>query len=181
MTDTWDRINAANAAAGVFEEWSVAERDQIEALAVELNLELEQYQVIHCYRTKDGTQLTFWCQFCKRHHLHGRHMRDDYLRYASQLLSGQRAESDPERSSLAVFLEFPFRAYLRKVASCAYGNGSGVCTCPTGIGDGHRIEHCHNPKSPYNAHGYILHEVEPNDIRALTKPPRKPRQKPDTN
>jgi hypothetical protein len=34
-----------------------------------------------------------------------------------------------------------------------------VCTCPTGTGDGHRVAHCHNQKSPYINGGYILKEV----------------------
>lgn len=37
--DTWNRIEACNIAAGWFGEWTVAERDQIEALADDLNRE----------------------------------------------------------------------------------------------------------------------------------------------
>lgn len=38
--DTWTRIEHANAAAGWPTGWTVAERDQIEALADDLNREL---------------------------------------------------------------------------------------------------------------------------------------------
>lgn len=40
VEETWRRIDQANVAAGWFGEWTVAERDQIEALADELNAEL---------------------------------------------------------------------------------------------------------------------------------------------
>jgi hypothetical protein len=40
LDETWDRIEAANAAAGMFTDWSAAERDQIEAWADDLNDEL---------------------------------------------------------------------------------------------------------------------------------------------
>ena len=40
VEETWSRINEANIAAGWFGEWTVAERDQIEALADDLNQEL---------------------------------------------------------------------------------------------------------------------------------------------
>jgi hypothetical protein len=39
-TDTWTRIEEANKAAGWPNDWTVAERDQIEALADDLNPEL---------------------------------------------------------------------------------------------------------------------------------------------
>jgi hypothetical protein len=38
--DTWTRIDEANLAAGWPNDWTVAERDQIEALADDLNREL---------------------------------------------------------------------------------------------------------------------------------------------
>ena len=38
--ETWSRIEEANIAAGWFGEWTLAERDQIEALADDLNREL---------------------------------------------------------------------------------------------------------------------------------------------
>lgn len=38
--EIWERIDAANVAAGVFRDWTVSERDQMEALADELNDEL---------------------------------------------------------------------------------------------------------------------------------------------
>jgi hypothetical protein len=41
-----------------------------------------------------------------------------------------------------------------------------------GSGDGHRVAHCWTEDSAYWRHGYILHEVEPNDVRALQKPKR---------
>ncbi len=33
------------------------------------------------------------------------------------------------------------------------------CTCPIGAGNGHRVAHCWNPKSPYKVTGYVLVEV----------------------
>ncbi len=33
------------------------------------------------------------------------------------------------------------------------------CTCPLGSGDGHRVAHCSDPRSPYYASGYVLREV----------------------
>ncbi len=68
--DTWHRIAAAN--GGIDPEWSVAERDQMEALADDMNRELEPYPVVHAWRTPNGSQLQFWCRFCKTHHVHGR-------------------------------------------------------------------------------------------------------------
>lgn len=35
------------------------------------------------------------------------------------------------------------------------------CTCPTGNGDGHRVEHCTCDGSPYRTTGYMLREIGP--------------------
>jgi hypothetical protein len=37
--------------------------------------------------------------------------------------------------------------------------GRKPCTCPPGSGDGHRVAHCHNPRSPYRQTGYVLRET----------------------
>jgi hypothetical protein len=33
------------------------------------------------------------------------------------------------------------------------------CHCPPGVGDGHRVTHCHDPSSPYDNQGCSLQEV----------------------
>ncbi len=38
--DIWNRIDEANMAAGIFQDWTTAELDQMEALAEDLNREL---------------------------------------------------------------------------------------------------------------------------------------------
>jgi hypothetical protein len=154
--DTWRRIAEANAAAGVTDDpWSLAERDQIEALADDLNREL-RFPVIHAWRTTNGSQLQFWCTFCKDHHFHGRHGGDSDTR-------GPRAGS-----VLPVRL---WKRYIKKFDDCSFRFGRGYCTCPAGIGDGHRAAHCTNREpGRWHEQGYILHEVEPNDERALDKP-----------
>lgn len=152
---TWNRIAAANHAAGVDPQWSVAERDQMGALADDLNRELDRFPVVHAWRTKNGSQLTFWCTFCNTHHVHGRHGRDTDTR-------GPRAGS-----VLPVRL---WKAYIKKSDDCTRRFGRGFCTCPPGSGDGHRAPHCTNRDGDYYRYGYVLHEVEANDARALDKP-----------
>jgi len=49
IDDTWQRIAAANRAAGIDRGWSLAERDQMEAAADDLNRELERSPVVHAW------------------------------------------------------------------------------------------------------------------------------------
>ena len=155
-------------AAGWFGEWSTEERDEIDSLAAKLDREIQLYPVIHAWRTNKGSQLTFWCTYCKDHHVHGRHIGDAYVRYANNKVLGRLARN-PQ-------IDWLYRAYVRKFASCKFNDrfpgGRGVCTCPFGSGDGHRVAHCWKTDSAYWRHGYILHEVETNDVRALQKPKR---------
>jgi hypothetical protein len=60
---------------------------------------------VHAFRTSDGVQLAFWCDWCCTLHHHG-----------------------------------------------AVGDS-------TGAGDGHRVAHCVNPRSPYLARGYYVKEA----------------------
>ena len=162
MTDqsdeTWQRIAAANRAAGVDAGWTVAQRDQMEALVSDMNFELDRYPVIHAWRSKNGSQLQFWCKFCRDHHFHGRH--------------GGNPETRGPRAGSVLPLRL-WKRYIKKHADCTHRFGRGFCTCPAGSGDGHRAPHCWNRQmGEYYRRGYILHEVEPNDSRALRKPKR---------
>lgn len=157
LDDTWERIYQANRAAGVQPNYTVAERDQTEALADDLNQELEHLPVVHAWRSKNGSQLQFWCRFCNTHHFHGRHGGDSDTR-------GPRAGS-----VLPLRL---WKRYIKKFADCTFRFGRGYCTCPAGVGDGHRAPHCGNREGDYYRRGYILHEVEPNDARATRNPRR---------
>jgi hypothetical protein len=143
-----------------------------------LDREIELYPVVHCWRTDRGAQLTFWCRWCNKFHWHGRHLGDAYVRC-------EGAENELSSTAGSPVSDRMWLAHLNEYASCTFNDrvcgGRGICTCPTGSGDGHRVAHCHNAKSGYYDHGYILHEVEPNDVRALTKPPRKTRQRAETN
>lgn len=157
--DTWHRIAAANDAGGIDPQWSVAERDQMEALADDMNRELEHYPVVHAWRTSNGSQLQFWCMFCKTHHVHGRH--------------GGEADTTGPRGNSALPLRL-WKRYIKKFDDCTRRRfGRGFCTCPPGCGDGHKAPHCSNRDGDYYRHGYILHEVEANDSRALVKPKRR--------
>lgn len=171
--ETWERINAANAAAGWPTDFSVAERDQIDALARELDRQLQRYPVIHAWPTNNGSQLTFWCQWCKTHHVHGRHSGTSYL---DAVARANAKENWTPRFGAILPLRV-WKRYLQRFASCRYNpnkpGGRGFCTCPVGSGNGHRVAHCWRTDSAYYDHGYILHEVEPNDARALRKPTRK--------
>lgn len=162
LNETWQRIAEANAAAGVADDWTVAERDQMEALADDLNRELEWAPMVYAWRTKNGSQLQFWCQHRKGYHHHGRHV------------TGQGYSLDGKAGSV-----LPLRLwkrYVRKIQFCNYNpdapGGRGFCTCPAGISDGHRAAHCWKEDSGYYSHGYFLHEVEPNDERATVRPKR---------
>ena len=138
---------------------------EIDALAQELNNDLELYPVIHAWPTKDGAQLTFWCAYCKDHHVHGRHIGFENL--------------------VARFGTHPLGPGLtaRRFA-CTFNDrvpgGRGFCTCPIASGDGHRVAHCYHMDSPYWQHGYIIHEVPAGDARALRKVSR-PRRKRSRN
>lgn len=170
--DTWSRIEEANAAAGVFETWSIADMDQAEALADDLNRQLTLYPVIHAWRTNNGSQLTFWCRYCKDHHLHGRHSGASYIDSVNRW--------DAENNwTCRVDAVLPLRLWKRRLqrfGKCTFNDrapgGRGVCTCPMGSANGHRVAHCWKRDSAWYEHGYILHEVEPNDVRALQKPKR---------
>jgi hypothetical protein len=170
--ETWERINAANSttlagmpprlASWTGRQFSVAERDQIDAAARDMDRAMSRYPVIHAWPTEDGSQLTFWCQSCKGHHVHGRHASLNSILEAWGSSCGNVGD---------LWLE-----YLKKFEACNYNpnwpGGRGFCTCPVGTGNGHRIAHCWNSKSPYYDHGYYLHAVPPNDVRALRKPQR---------
>lgn len=172
FNETWQRIADANTAAGVDTDWTVAERDQMEAFADDLNRDLELYPVIHAWRTNDGSQLQFWCQYCKDHHFHGRHLGP------ARIESIKRWDAERNwvpRADAVVPLPL-WQRHLQQSADCTFNDtvlgGRGFCTCPAGSGDGHRASHCWNREGAYCAHGYILYEVEPNDGRALQKPKR---------
>ncbi|WP_104183292.1 hypothetical protein [Mycobacterium avium] len=49
------------------------ERREIVRLATQIDKEL-RYPVVHAWKTKDGSQLQFWCKYCRTHHVHGRHL-----------------------------------------------------------------------------------------------------------
>lgn len=164
--DTWQRIADANAALGLDTDWPVAARDQMEAFADDLNRELERYPVVHAWQTSNGRQLTIWCRFCKTHHSHGRHGRGDLVDDR-----GPRAGS--------VLSPRLWKRYLQRLRHCRYdlwspGRRHATCTCPVGSGDGHRVAHCSNRDGAWYKHGYFLHEVEPNDSRAVHRPNRRP-------
>ncbi|AKK28701.1 hypothetical protein AB431_20770 [Mycobacterium sp. EPa45] len=163
LDDTWQRIYEAKQAAGIDVDWTVAERDQMEALADDMNGELLTYPVIHAYPTKDRSQLEFWCRYCKTHHIHGRH------------LSHHGLKADDGRSDSPMPLD-RWLTYLQQFFNCTFNDNAvrnrGVCTCPAGSGDGHRVAHCQDTSSPIWDHGYVLHEVEADDPRAQTRPER---------
>lgn len=168
LDETWQRIRAANEAVG-WAGWPLAQRDQIEALADDLNRDLLRYPVIHAWRTKNGSQLQFWCRYCKDYHVHGRHSPNDaeYYSHPDRVATENPCSPLPQRMWLR---------YLSRFANCTfdsrYPGGRGICTCPMGSGDGHRAPHCWRDDSGYKQRGYLLHEVEPEDPRATTKPPR---------
>lgn len=172
---TWQRIYEAGKAAGVDVDWTLAERDQMEALANYLNKELSRYPVIHAWRTKDGSQLQFWCKHCKDHHFHGRHLGLSRV----EAINRWDAETNWVPRSDAILPHWLWVAHLQQFADCNFNDGvpggRGFCTCPTGSSDGHRAPHCWNRQGAHYERGYILYEVEPNDARALQKPKRKPR------
>lgn len=160
-----------------YEPFTIEEARDIDQLAEEIVRDIELYPVVHAWRTNNGSQLTFWCKHCKGLHTHGRHSGDSY--------AVSRARADAESNwTPRVDAVLPLRLwkrYVRRHASCTYNGkvpgGRGFCTCPMGSGDGHRVAHCWNREpGGYYDHGYVLHEVEPNDARATRKPPRKSRR-----
>lgn len=178
IQETWDRIADANNAAGwpsSSATWTVAERDQMEALARDFNNDVELYPVIHAWPTQSGSQLQFWCRYCKDYHVHGRHMGTAYIAAVDR--------SDAKNSWVprldAVLPLRLWKRYLEGFANCTFNDcvpgGRGLCTCPVGAGNGHRVAHCWNTASAYYRHGYFLHEVPPNDARAVRKPPSRNR------
>lgn len=165
LDETWTRIRAVNEAVG-WGGWTLAERDQLEALANDLNRDLK-YPVVHAWATKDGSQLQFWCVGCNTHHVHGRHHGSSFVAWAREEAEKSAHPSSPLTGRM-------WAAYTQRFANCTYNpdvpGGRGICTCPMGCGDGHRSPHCWNTYSPYWNHGYRLHEVEPHDARATVKP-----------
>lgn len=163
----------AMAARFGYEPFTVEEARQINAGAERIAQDTEDCPVVHAWRTKNGSQLTFWCKHCKEHHFHGRHMGDSYVTAV--------ARSDAQNNWMprgdAVLPLRLWKQRMRQFASCTFNDrvpgGSGFCTCPMGSGDGHRQPHCYNQKPGRHYEcGYFLHEVEPNDTRATRKPPR---------
>ncbi|MCT7365932.1 hypothetical protein [Mycolicibacterium llatzerense] len=140
-------------------------------LADKLDFEL-RYPVVFATRTKDGSQLQFWCKHCKRKHTHGRH------------IGSSDADWVPTQDS--VMPQWLWKFHLAQLTSCTYVTQSdrfdaikagkhapalgGICTCPTGSGDGHRSSHCVEADTDYYVRGYTLYEVEPGDPRAATNP-----------
>ena len=172
LDETWQRIRAANEAVG-WAGWPLAQRDQIEALADDLNRDL-RYPVIHCWATNNGSQLTFWCRYCKDYHTHGRHHGPETMSY---YLDDERAATEHPDSPLPQHM---WHEYLSRFGDCTYNSrypgGKGFCTCPMGSADGHRVEHCWKEDSAYRGRGYLLHEVPANDKRACAKPKRRTRK-----
>ncbi|AMU74388.1 hypothetical protein [Mycobacteroides abscessus] len=175
--DTRSRIEACNAAAygesaEELTDWTQAERDQINALAKDQDRQIDLYPVVHAWRTDNGSGLTFWCKFCKSHHTHGRHggpgKAEAHDRWDAE-------ENWVPRIDAVLPLRL-WRRYLQRFSTCKFNpnkpGGRGFCTCPVGSGDGHRAAHCGNRTGAYYEHGYILHEVEPNDARATRRPTR---------
>lgn len=151
---------------GCGEDWTVNK------LSSQLDHELELYPVVHAWRTDNGSGLTFWCKFCKSHHIHGRHHGP-----ASVEADNRRDAEDNWAPRFDAVLPLRlWRRYLQRSSGCKFNpnkpGGRGFCTCPTGSGDGHRSTQCGNRRGAYYEHGYILHEVEPNDSRATRKPTR---------
>lgn len=155
--------------------WSIAERDHINAMATEDDRNIELYPVVHAWRTNycGGSQLTFWCKYCRDDHVHGRHTGPGrYIDDNDNVV----ALKPKEDSVLALQVRKLWRNYVRRFEQCRFNpnapGGRGICTCPMGSGDGHRVAHCHKRDSAYYDHGYVLHEVAPNDPRATARPRR---------
>lgn len=166
LDETWTRIRAANEAAG-WAGWPLAARDQIEAMADDLNRDL-RYPIVHAWAVNRGSQLKFWCVGCKGYHVHGRHSGPSFAAWARK--AEETAHPDSPLSAQM------WETYVHRVERCTYNihvpGGRGTCTCPMGSGDGHRAPHCWRADSPFQRYGYVLHEVEPNDARATAKPSR---------
>jgi hypothetical protein len=181
FANTRSRIEYVNAAvygslADELTNWTVAERDQINSLAKELDREVERYPVVHAWSTDNGSGLKFWCRYCKDHHTHGRHSGPGTFLDASDNVVQLRTTPDGGIRRIPGMARL-WRAYVRRFQQCKFNDrapgGRGVCTCPIGSGDDHRVAHCWNREpGSYYEHGYILHEVEPNDARATVKPKR---------
>lgn len=176
--NTRERLAAVARAVGWPEphDWTVAERDQINAMAKEEDRNIERFPVVHAWRTDSGSGLTFWCKYCKSHHTHGRHSGPGTFVDESDNVVPLRTTPDGRIRGIRGMARL-WKAYVRRFQQCTFNpnvpGGRGVCTCPMGSGDGHRATHCGNRDSgPYYEHGYILHEVEPNDARATAKPKR---------
>ncbi|WP_182359709.1 hypothetical protein [Tomitella gaofuii] len=72
------------------------------------------------------------------------------------------ADRSDDGSQLVFHCEHCYRDHTHgrhnPYSGCAYSpRGGGVCTCPTGTGDGHRAAHCHDRSGPYR-NGYIVKE-----------------------
>lgn len=160
-------------------EYNVAEKDQTNALVRDLDREVELYPVVHCWRTSyaGGSQLEFWCKYCKDHHVHGRHSGPGTYVDSDDNVVRLRPEAEDDFTKQMRRL---WRSYVKRFQQCTFNDrapgGRGICTCPMGSGDGHRVAHCWNRKGGYYEHGYILHEVAPDDPRATTRPKRRGRK-----
>ena len=60
----------AMAARFGYEPFTVEEARQINAGAERIAQDTEDCPVVHAWRTKNGSQLTFWCKHCKEHHFY---------------------------------------------------------------------------------------------------------------
>ncbi len=173
--DTRERLAIVANAVGWDDpnDYSVAEKDQQNALVRDLDREVELYPVVHAWSTDNGSGLKFWCKYCNTHHVHGRHGGPG----AVDAYNRRDAEDNWVARLDAVLPLRLWRRYLQRFGRCKFNDrfpgGLGVCTCPVGSGDGHRVAHCGNRENGYYEHGYILHEVEPNDARATRKPSRR--------
>src|SRR6266568_8981266 len=71
-----------------------------------------------------------------------------------------------ESSPIPVLEAYRYTSDRREVSlvvwclHCRRWHWHGAGNAP-GAGDGHRVAHCINPKSPYNQGGYVLREVAP--------------------
>ena len=177
FADTKSRIAHVNRAvygdrADQLTNWSVAERDQINALTEDSDRQIDRYPVVHAWSTDNGSGLKFWCKYCKTEHVHGRHQGPGRFRDGETVVH-LRTTPEGRIRRIAGFARL-WKAYVRRFEQCRFNpnvpGGRGICTCPLGSGDGHRSTHCWNRNGVFYEHGYILHEVEPNDARALHKP-----------
>ncbi len=117
-----------------------------EACLQHLGIDLAEHTVTcpHCRTTIDDvTVLGGWCVECKRPVLLGRQSDhgtqiDVWCAHCGR--EHYHGRHDPR-------------------TNCRFNGLSGICTCPPGSGDGHRVAHCHDDQSPYDRAGYIVVEI----------------------